>query len=305
MKNVWIDTDIGGDIDDALALLLAMASPQIKLLGVSTVYENTLARAKIAKTLLSFGGFEEVPVYYGEASPLKATYVHTFKLDISRLPKTYEESLFGNALTQANAVDAIHNAFEKYGTFDIVTLGALTNIARLFQKYPEDIHKIGTLYIMGGAVNMNLNEFNFSCDPEAADIVLESSAKKKLVTLDVTFQCALSKQQIDRLRSCKSQSVKRVLRMSELWGNGMILHDPLTLGCLISDDFVEFERGNLKVELEGYYSRGKCINLCDFNWRQTGREDLLVAKSVKANEFCAYYVDRICQFDSTVKKGKI
>lgn len=305
MKKVWIDTDVGGDIDDALALLLAMASSQITLLGVSTVYENTLARAKIAKTLLTFGGFGEVPVYAGEASPLKATYVYTSQLDVSRLPKTYEERLFGNAQAETNAVDAIHNALEQYGSFDLVTLGALTNVAKLFQKYPEDIRKIGTLYIMGGAIDLNLNEFNFSCDPEAAELVLQSAARKKLVTLDVTFRCSLSKEQIKRLRGCKSESVKRVLRMSELWGNGMILHDPLTLGCLLSDDFVEFEEGNVKVELDGYYSRGKCVNLCDFNWQQQGREDLLVSKNVKAKEFCAYYVDRICEFDSTERKGKI
>lgn len=301
MKKVWIDTDVGGDIDDALTLLLAMASPQIKLLGVSTVYENTLARAKIAKTLLTLGGFENVTVYAGESTPIKATYVHLSQLDVSRFPKTYEESYFGSAHVETDAVEAIHNALQKYGSFDIVTLGALTNIAKLLKKYPEDVNKIGMLYIMGGAVNLNLNEFNFSCDPEAAEYVLASSAKKKLVTLDVTFKCALSKEQIERLRACQSKAVKRVLRMSELWGNGMILHDPLTLGCLLCDEFVEFEKGNLKVELEGYYSRGKCVNLCDFNWRHEGRCDLLVSKNVKANEFCEYYVNRICELDSAIK----
>ena len=59
---IWIDTDIGGDIDDALALLLAMASEEVELVGVSTVFENTAARAKIAKSLLNMGGFTHVPV---------------------------------------------------------------------------------------------------------------------------------------------------------------------------------------------------------------------------------------------------
>ena len=305
MKKVWIDTDVGGDIDDALTLLLAMASPQIELIGVSTVYENTLARAKIAKTLLSLGGFGNVPVYAGEATPLKATYVHNVPLDVTRLPKTYEESVFGEAEAEGNAVEALHRSLNEHGSFDLVTLGALTNIAKLLQRYPEDVRKIGAIYIMGGAVHMNLNEFNFSCDPEAAEVVLGSNGKKRVVTLDVTFRCALNQKQIDRLRRCKSEPIKRVLRMSELWGEGMILHDPLTLGCLLSDEFVEFEKGNLKVELEGHYSRGKCINLCDFNWRQAGREDLLISKNVKAEEFCAYYVDRICAFDSAMETGRM
>ena len=88
MIKVWIDTDVGGDIDDALALLLAMSSQQLEIIGVSTVYENTLARAKIAKTLLSLGGKEGVPVYVGEGTPLKATYVHTILLDVERLPNS-------------------------------------------------------------------------------------------------------------------------------------------------------------------------------------------------------------------------
>lgn len=304
MKKVWIDTDVGGDIDDALTLLLAMASPQVEIVGVSTVYENTVARAKIAKTLFSLGGFDRIPVYAGEGTPLKATYVHTIPLDVSRLPKSYEESVFGNAQVGENAVEALHKALKEQGPFDLVTLGALTNIAVLLSKYPEDVHRIGTLYIMGGAVRMNLNEFNFSCDPEAAEQVLQSDVRKKVVTLDVTFSCALTSEQIERLYLCKSEAVKTVLWMSERWGDGMILHDPLTFGCLLSEEFVEFEKGNLQVELEGHYSRGKCINLCDFNWQRQGREDLLVSEGVAAEKFCAYYVERICALDATLQTGK-
>lgn len=302
MMKVWIDTDIGGDIDDALTLLLAMASPKLELVGVSTVYENTLARARIAKTLLALGGKDDVPVYVGEGRPLRATYVHTIPLDTDRLPKTYEENVFGGAAVERNGVEALHAALNALGALNIVTLGALTNVARLLEKYPEDEARIERLYIMGGAVRLNLNEFNFSCDPEAAERVLQSGVKKKLVGLDVTFQCALSQEQIARLKECRSELVKRVLRMSALWGNGMILHDPLTLGALLSDEFVEFEKGDLKVETEGHYSRGKCVNLCDFNWRREGREDLLIAKGVKAKEFCEYFVERVCALDAAIVK---
>ena len=302
MKKIWIDTDIGGDIDDALTLLLAMASSQIEIVGVSTVYENTIARAKIAKTLLALGGYGDVPVYAGERAPLKATYVHTIPLELDRVPKTYEESVFGQAEIKENAVEALHEALNVHGGLTIVTLGALTNIAKLFGKYPQDATRIEMLYIMGGAVHLNLNEFNFSCDPEAAEQVLQSKVNKKIVTLDCTFQCELSKEQIDRLNKCQSELVKKVLRMNALWGHGMILHDPLTLGVLLSGEFVEFEKGNLRVELQGYYSRGKCVNLCDFNWQNEGRDDMLVSEKVKANEFCAYYVDRICALDLKIIK---
>ncbi len=300
MMKVWIDTDIGGDIDDALALLLALSSPQLEIVGVSTVYENTIARAKIAKTLLSLAGEEAIPVYAGEAYPLKATYVHTIPLDVNRLPKTYEEEVFGKAVVETGAVEALHNALNTYDDLNVVTLGALTNIACLLEKYPEDQAKIKHLYIMGGAIGLNLNEFNFSCDPEAAEKVLQCSAPKKVVSLDVTFPCALTEKQMSKLKKCKSELVKQVLRMSVLWGEGMILHDPLTLGVLLSDKFVKFEKGDLMVETDGYYSRGKCVNLCDFNWRRTGRDDLYVPTSVKAKAFCEYFVQSVCKLDAKV-----
>ena len=113
MIKVWIDTDVGGDIDDALALLLAMSSKQLEIVGVSTVYENTLARARIAKTLLALGGKGDVPVYVGESTPLRATYVHTIPLDINRLPKTYEEDVFGNAV----AISAVFSRNFFYSLF--------------------------------------------------------------------------------------------------------------------------------------------------------------------------------------------
>ena len=71
------------------------------------------------------------------------------------------------------------------------------------------------------------------------------------------------------------------MRMSALWGDGMILHDPLTLGAAISDEFVKFEKGNLKVELSGGYSRGKCVNLADFNWKREPRSDMEVSAEVR------------------------
>ena len=201
-----------------------------------------------------------------------------------------------------NAVDALHDALNTYESINVVTLGALTNIARLLEKYPEDAVKIKALYIMGGAIKLNLNEFNFSCDPEAAEKVLQSNINKRIVSLDVTFQCALHNDQIERLKKCKSELIKQVLRMSDLWGHGMILHDPLTLGVLLSDEFVEFEKGDIMVETEGYYSRGKCVNFCDFNWGREGRKDLYVSVSVEASEFCEYFIERVCTLDAEIIK---
>ncbi len=296
---VWIDTDVGGDIDDALALLLAMSSKELEIIGVSTVFENTVARAKIAKTLLEMGGFNDIPVYAGIGNPRKATNVHTLPISEEHIPQTYEESVFGGAqISSTPAVEALKNALDdsKEG-FYVVTLGALTNLAELIEKYPHSANKIRGLYIMGGAVKLNYNEFNFTCDPESAALVMRSSLPKYVVPLDVTFQCCLTVEQSRRLQNCNSPLLKTVLRMSSLWGHEMILHDPLTLGILLRENFVDLKEGNLFVELEGRLSRGKCVDLTDFNWREKAREDTLIAVDVRAKDFCDFYVNRVCALD--------
>ena len=296
---IWIDTDIGGDIDDALALLLAMASEEVELVGVSTVFENTAARAKIAKSLLNMGGLTHVPVYAGEGYPLAAKSVYDNPVNVSKLPKTYSEVLFGRTeYDKKNAVEAMKTAFlESDGEIILVALGALTNIAKLIKRYPEAAEKIKGVYIMGGAAERNWNEFNLTCDPEAADIVFSSQLPKKIVTLDVTFRCRFSSDQIRRMANCQSKAVKTVMQMSALWGEGMILHDPLTLAVVLSDEFVRFEEGNLLVELSGEYSRGKCVNFSDFNWRRKPRPDMLVSVDVEEKKLLDFYIDRICNMD--------
>ncbi len=299
---IWIDTDIGGDIDDALALLYAMASAQIEIVGVSTVFKNTVARAKIAKTLLTMGGFASIPVYAGIGKPRKAVSVHTLPIDVEESPETYEEEVFGKAEIEAEpAVEALKKALEDSEEgFAVATLGALTNIAELIEKYPEAAKKITCLYMMGGAVGLNLNEFNFTCDPESASVVLQAPYLKKLVPLDVTFQCELSSEQISLLQACKSPLLQTVLRMSKLWGHGMILHDPLTLGVFTNEEFVTLRQGKLHIELEGKYSRGKCVDLTDFNWREAPQPHTLIAHRVQAKEFCDFYVNRVCELDKSL-----
>lgn len=300
---IWIDTDIGGDIDDALALLLAMASPEAELVGVSTVFGATDKRARIAKALLSMGGFETVPVYAGIGTPIKQRKVFYDPVDVTQSPQTYIPELFGNyAYTSCSAVEALKDALiDADGELVIVTIGALTNIARLIQTYPTAAGKIKRLHIMGTAVGLNLNEFNITCDPEAAVTVLQSAVPKRVVGLDVTFKCALSAEQKNRLAACRSACVKTVMKMSKMWGHTMILHDPLALASAMTDAFLTYVPGNLYVVCQDEYARGKCIDLTDFNWHMPPREDLWIAKDVDATKFTDFYVERICAFDRKIR----
>ena len=298
---LWLDTDIGGDIDDALALLLAMACPE-EIVGVSTVFENTAARAQIAKRLLQLGGKGEVPVYAGNGWPRKAKTVYGKAVNPNATPLTYCRESFGDVVIEKDpAVEALKAAAEKAdGKLTVVTMGALTNIAELIEKYPQTAQKIRCLCMMGGAVHKNLNEFNFTCDPEAADLVLTSPIPKKLISLDVTFLCEMSAGQVQKLQECRSRAVRMVMTMFRKWGGKMILHDPLALACAFSERFVGFGKGNLKVELEGSFSRGKCADLTDFNWDQMPKDDLLVSETVKNEDFLEFYVRQILALDAAL-----
>lgn len=301
---VWIDTDIGDDIDDALALLLGMAEPDIEIAGVSTVFCNTHARGQIAKTLLEKGKCGDIPVYEGIGRPRHVTKVFNYEIDLEKLPKTYMKNLFEKADTDGqDGVYALKEQLEK-GGLTIVSMGALTNIAELIEKYPDVAKNIKCLHIMGGARLKNLNEFNISCDPHAASVVFNSPIPKKIVTLDVTFDCELSREQTDRLRRCKSQLMKIIISMSDFWENKMILHDPLTLATVLRDDLVEFAPSNLYVETQEGYSIGKCVDLCDFNWRMESHNDMLVSVSVNAARFLDYFIDKICAFDKRLLEDR-
>ena len=139
MRKIWLDTDIGGDIDDALTLLLLMSYENVEIVGVSTVFENTVARAKIAKKLLEMGNRNEVKVYAGIGKPIKATKVHNNKIDLKGLPKTYIPELFDDVIIEKTpAVEALRDALlTSDNDITVVTIGALTNLASLITKYPE------------------------------------------------------------------------------------------------------------------------------------------------------------------------
>ena len=306
MKKIWIDTDIGGDIDDALAILLSIAlKDKIEILGVSTVFENTIARAKIVKTLFDFANMKDIKVYAGFQKPYKIKKVFHDKVDENKYPITYIKDVFDKAIIEKeDAIFGLKKALKNNKDVTIITIGALTNIAKLIETNDDCLQNIKEIVIMGGAINMNLNEFNISCDPDAAKIVLNSNINKKMVSLDVTFRCELTTEQTNKLFACQSMLVKTVMNMSRMWGHNIFLHDPLALSEAISNDYVTFVNGKLDVITNGRYAKGKLINLCDFNWHHKPLKTLQVSNDVKNKEFCQYYVETILKLDEKMLQNK-
>ncbi|MBI1969870.1 nucleoside hydrolase [Candidatus Woesearchaeota archaeon] len=201
-EKLIIDTDIGSDVDDALAILYAVkAGMPIAL--ISTSHGDTALRAKIAKKLTLLLG-QDIPVAAGEQKPMKQRHVYWDGDEGEGLVEEEEQFDF-----RQDGVDAIAETIHaNRNNISIASIAPMTNIARAFQKYPELPEMVNALYIMGNALlcgdtyHLNYRAHNFKADPEAADIVLAAAVPKIkiIVTTEVCKKSWLTKEDFERLR---------------------------------------------------------------------------------------------------------
>jgi len=201
-----IDTDPG--VDDAIAILMAMASSEIEILGLTTVGGNVpLARAtRNALSLLQAASRSDIPVAKGASRPLRgkfayAPYFHGPSGLSQRLPDP------ANGPVEDGAVKFLYDQLTgERGEAVLVALGPLTNLAVLLRERPIALEQAKQIVVMGGAVNTPGNvtpeaEFNFYCDPVAADIVLSSRLPITMVDLAACRQVKISREQALSLKS--------------------------------------------------------------------------------------------------------
>lgn len=298
-KPVIIDTDLGDDIDDAMALCLAMQSPELEILGVTTVHRCAEYRARMVKSLLKAGGFGYVPVYAGYSKPLRAETLYGRKIDYSKIPESYLPEFEKTEYDGDDAVGFLSKTLkESKEPVTIVTMGALTNIAALYQSNPEAFDKIDGMFIMGGAYNQNFGEYNFCCDPDAAAIVMASGKSIHSVGIDITLRCKLTEEQQNRIFLSDNPCLKMLARMRKQWRGDVCLHDPLALYCAIDPGFVRWERRVCAVERKGEFFSGYVVNLSDWNWQKDSvGSNVYVGCDVDEIGFGNEYVRRILQFE--------
>jgi len=207
MNPVVIDTDPG--LDDAVAILFALASGRFDILGITTVAGNLGidVTTRNAGRLLALLGRPDIPVAAGATAPLdrpgidEAAIHGDDGLGGTRLPEPRQPAL-PDAVTWLEETLMAHPA----GGVDILALGPLTNIAALIRRSPEAARRIGRIIAMGGAVTERGNvgprsEFNFAYDPEAAEIVFAFGLDLTIVPLDVTRKVRADAAYLERLRA--------------------------------------------------------------------------------------------------------
>ena len=208
-KKVIIDCDPG--IDDALALMLALRSPELEILGITVVSGNVPAKkgASNAQKVLHWMNRPDIPVYLGEELPLVRPYVDAMDthgedgLGESHYPEITDGTI--NTDGVGFLARTLHEAAQKEEPVSIIALGPLTNLARLVQNDPESLAGLGELISMGGSCQSHGNcspvaEYNYWCDPHAAEIVYRAfeelpvlqDKQIHMVGLDVTRKIVLT-----------------------------------------------------------------------------------------------------------------
>ena len=261
MPRVIIDTDPG--VDDAIAILMALALPSVKVEGITVVGGNVPhARGlRNAMALLDFVGRSDIPVHRGSSRPLSgrfasAQHFHGTSGLTRRLPEP---------VTQPSAQPAVDFLSEQLGNhpgeITLMAIGPLTNLARLERQHSGALSRAASLVIMGGAVDSPGNitphaEFNFHCDPLAAREVMNSGAPLTLVDLAACRQVTMSRETAMGLQS--SNHLGRLsLEIIQNWfkadeeRESMLFYDQIAMAAAFDPDVITTRQVTLAVETEG------------------------------------------------------
>ena len=240
---VLLDTDIGDDIDDALALALALRLAEIELVGVTTVFRDTQARARMARHLLDLYGYGDIPVYAGTGKPLLGA--------MPREPNARQLDLTPPYVTEvspAHAVDVIRRTYAEPGSdVTLVTVGPLTNLALALALDPSLAQRIPRVVAMGGQVHPEgtrvAPEWNIKCDPEAAAIVLRAGLPLTLVPLDVTTKTVMRADHLAAFDRAADEPTRWLMVLTRAWQSETnrfpTLHDPLALAVALDPGWVK------------------------------------------------------------------
>jgi inosine-uridine nucleoside N-ribohydrolase len=304
---ILIDCDPGHD--DAIALLLALASPEVELVGVTTVSGNqTLEKTTTnALRVLELVGRDDVQVAAGADRPLQrdlfvAKYVHGESgLDGPTLPPARGRPV------AASAPDFIaEHVAAAEEPITLVPTGPLTNVAVFLECHPDAARNLERIVLMGGAIaEGNVTpaaEFNIWADPEAAATVLRSGLDVTMIGLDVTHRALLTPAHGQRLRET-GRTGTFVAELLEFYSRfhreiydfpGSPIHDAVAVAHVLAPGLVETKHRNVEIELESELCRGRTV--VDL-WRRTVREpNAHVGVDIDSERFLGLLLDRLATF---------
>ena len=306
-QKIIIDTDPGQD--DAVAILLALASPELDLLGITVVAGNVpLAwTQKNARRVCELAGRPDVRVYAGASRPMlrplvTAEHVHgNTGLNGPELPEPTMP------LQAQHAVDFLIEEIQRQpaGSVTLCTLGALTNIALALQRAPEIAARIQQIVLMGGGFSEGGNitpaaEFNIYVDPHAAQLVFSSGIPLVVMPLDVTHQVLTTRKRLDAIAALGTPVAQATVALLEFFerydeekygSDGGPLHDPCVIAYLLQPALFQGRHCNVEIETSSELTMG--MTVVDW-WGVSARpKNAMVMRTVDADGFFSLLTARL------------
>jgi purine nucleosidase len=318
-KHIILDTDVGTDADDSLALALAALSPELHLVAVTTVHADAPLRARIARCILERAGRGDVPVIAGASRPLSAPLPEEFHwparlwghegrglLDQVGLRPTVDLTATSDDAARFIAAKAAASP----GALSLVMIGPLTNLARALRLEPRLPELIADVTLMGGMVDSSkvvwppVLETNLNADPGAAEEVFASGLPLTLVPFEVTMRVFLTPEQRALMRGWQHPlSDALVAQMEEMLvgftqfsermhlpadifeGNLTYMHDPLAVYASMASDLIDVQPMHIRLEVRDHVLRTMAYPERPPNMR--------VCVDVQSRAFVDFWMDRL------------
>lgn len=304
-RKVIIDCDPG--IDDALAIILALKSKEIEVLGITAVSGNveSLQGAKNALKVLKLLGRLDIPVYLGESKPIKRELVtaqDTHGED--GLGETFLDEVSSEYIRE-NGVDFILNTLKNKEDVSIIALGPLTNLYRAIEKDSEIFHRVKEIVSMGGAYKSHGNcspvaEFNYWVDPHGArEFLKKFNGEFTMVGLDVTREIVLTPNLREMIHQFKDEIGDFIYDITRFYVDfhweqertlGCVINDPLAVEYFINREICEGFKAYVDIACEDISMGQSVVDVADFYKK---RKNVFVLDKVNSKEFMVSFLNKI------------
>ncbi|RJS85944.1 nucleoside hydrolase [Candidatus Bathyarchaeota archaeon] len=300
VRRVILDTDIGSDVDDALALALILKSKELRLEGVTVVHGDVDVRARIAIKIMRLAGVKGVPVAKGIRRPLLMERpIFWTGHEGEGILTDEDKSLRPSPI---HAIDLLTSKINSAkGEITLIAIGPLTNLAASIIKSPSIVENVKEVYIMGGVLRLfdglalPVKEHNISCDPEAARLVFNSGIPITMVPLDVTLKVAMNRDDLKKISAVNTPLTDALASMTDRYmkfrGRDYTwLHDPLAVAASIDQGLVKTREMRVVVETRGEETTGQTLALP----AERDKPKVKVCVDVDAEKFKNFFMERIC-----------
>jgi len=252
MTKILLDTDIGTDVDDAVALAYLLCHPDCELLGITTVTGESEKRASLASVICQAAG-KEIPIYPGAEHPMRGEQRQPIAQQAAALPRWPHQTDF--PLNQA--IDFLANTIRAYpGEVTLLTIGPLTNAGLLFSTYPDVAQLLAGLVMMGGNFDESgpeggRAEWNVAGDPLASEVTYKAPVRlHRSLGLNVTQKLMMSAEEVRE--KFTAPLLRPVMDMAEIWFAGfypfITFHDPLAAAVIFEPDLCAYQDGRVTID---------------------------------------------------------